>query len=119
MRLSGNKPDWYPLSEAGSLPSLAQWVKDPTLLWLWCRLAAVAPIRPLVWEPPHGPKKQNKQTNKCKGRADPGRGVSLCKGPEVGNGRVCECVCVCVCVCGAEDWEGLKESHVELGWGQP
>ena len=22
------------------------------LLWLWCRLAAVAPIRPLAWEPP-------------------------------------------------------------------
>ena len=26
---------------------------DPKLLWLWCRLAAVAPIRPLVWEPPY------------------------------------------------------------------
>ena len=25
---------------------------DPTLLWLWHGLAAVAPIRPLVWEPP-------------------------------------------------------------------
>ena len=23
------------------------------LLWLWCRLAAVAPIRPLAWEPPY------------------------------------------------------------------
>ena len=23
------------------------------LLWLWCRLAAVAPVRPLVWEPPY------------------------------------------------------------------
>jgi len=22
------------------------------LLWLWCRLAATAPILPLVWEPP-------------------------------------------------------------------
>ena len=26
---------------------------DPMLLWLWCRLAATAPIRPLVWEPPY------------------------------------------------------------------
>ena len=26
---------------------------DPTLLWLWCRLVAVAPIRPLAWEFPH------------------------------------------------------------------
>ena len=25
---------------------------DPMLLWLWRRLAAVAPIRPLAWEPP-------------------------------------------------------------------
>ena len=45
---------------AGVIPSLAQWVEDlaiamscgvgrrrgsdPVLLWLWCRLAAVAPI---------------------------------------------------------------------------
>ena len=26
---------------------------DPTLLWLWHRLAATAPIRPLAWEPPY------------------------------------------------------------------
>ena len=26
---------------------------DPTVLWLWCRLAAVAPIRPLAWVPPY------------------------------------------------------------------
>ena len=26
---------------------------DPALLWLWGRLAAVAPIRPLAWEPPY------------------------------------------------------------------
>ena len=25
---------------------------DPTLLWLWCRPAVTAPIRPLAWEPP-------------------------------------------------------------------
>ena len=24
---------------------------DLALLWLWCRLAAVAPIQPLTWEP--------------------------------------------------------------------
>ena len=26
---------------------------DPALLWLWCRLAAVAPIGPLAWEFPY------------------------------------------------------------------
>ena len=26
---------------------------DPMLLWLWCRLVVTAPIRPIVWEPPH------------------------------------------------------------------
>ena len=26
---------------------------DPALLWLWCRLAATAPIQPLAWEPPY------------------------------------------------------------------
>ena len=47
---------------AGSIPGLAQWIEDLALLWLWCRLAAVAPIRPLAWEPPYAagaaPKRQ-------------------------------------------------------------
>ena len=25
----------------------------PALLWLWCRLAGVAPILPLTWQPPY------------------------------------------------------------------
>ena len=37
---------------AGSIHGLAQWVEDLALLWLWCRPAAVALIRPLAWEPP-------------------------------------------------------------------
>ena len=51
---------------SGSIPGLAQWVKDlvscgvgrrlssdPTLLWLWRRRVATALIRPLAWEPPY------------------------------------------------------------------
>ena len=39
--------------DTGTISSLAQWVKDLVLLWLWCRPAATAPVRPLAWEPPH------------------------------------------------------------------
>ena len=32
---------------SGAIPGLAQWVKDPTSLWLWHKPAAEAPIQPL------------------------------------------------------------------------
>ena len=38
---------------SGLIPGLAQWVKDPALLWLWCRPAATAPIWPLAWGLPY------------------------------------------------------------------
>ena len=52
----------------GSIPGLAHGLRsgvavscgvgcrrssDPTLLWLWHRSAATAPIIPLAWEPPY------------------------------------------------------------------
>ena len=41
---------------------------DLELLWLWHRLASVAPIRPLAWEPPYcqwcSPKKTKRQKKK-------------------------------------------------------
>ena len=39
--------------DVGLIPGPAQQVKDPSLLWLWHRLAATAPIQPLAWELPY------------------------------------------------------------------
>ena len=39
--------------DPGLIPGLAQWAKDPVLLWLWRGPVATAPIRPLAWQPPY------------------------------------------------------------------
>ena len=54
--------------DTDSIPGLAQQVKDPTLLWLWCRLAAVAPILALAWELPYAALKRKKKKKKKKKR---------------------------------------------------
>ena len=44
---------------------------DLMLLWLWCRPAATAPIRPLAWEPPYAARaaqENGKKTKKKKKR---------------------------------------------------
>jgi len=73
---------------------------DPTLLWLWRRPVATAPIRPLAWDPPYamGSAQENgKKTKKKKKKKDMGskRGKKLLQ--IVGVGK-----------------EGLKE-NLDLG----
>ena len=53
---------------------------DPALLWLWCRLAAIAPILPLTWELPYaasGAVKTKKKKN-CGAGLIPRLGTSIC-----------------------------------------
>ena len=49
---------------------------DPVWLWLWCRLAAVAPIGPLAWEP-SSTLKRKKKKKKERNEVCP----TPCKGP--------------------------------------
>ena len=54
---------------------------DPVLLWLWLWPAAVAPIGPLVWDPPYV------------------LGVALKSKSKTKQNKTNIYVCVCVCVC--------------------
>ena len=68
--------------DEGSILGLVQWVKDLASPWLWCRLVAAAPIRPLAWELPYAagwsPKKGKKKTKpKTKNAFSAGMWTSL------------------------------------------
>ena len=43
---------------------------DPVLLWLWRRLEAAAPIRPLAWEPPYAMGVAQEMAKKTKEKKD-------------------------------------------------
>ena len=60
-------------------------------LWLWCRLVAVAPIRPLAWEPPYAAhvalkskkKKKKKNHKKQTNKQTNSKKVTLCPTMEI------------------------------------
>ena len=57
---------------AGSIPGLAQWVKDSALRWLWYRLEATVLMLPLTWESPYAASEALKnQQNKTKQNRKP------------------------------------------------
>ena len=75
---------------AGSILGLAQRVKDAALLWLWCRPAVTAPIRPLAWEPPYAAgaalEKAKRQKEKKKEKKEKEQWSSLgsmCQGSDI------------------------------------
>ena len=39
--------------DAGLIPGLTHWARDPVLRWLWCRQVAVRPSQPLAWKLPY------------------------------------------------------------------
>ena len=58
---------------------------DPELLWLWCRLAATALIRPLAWEPPYAAgvalekaKREKKKKRICRSQDKIGKTLQGC-----------------------------------------
>ena len=73
------------LMNSNSIPGPTKWFNDHALLWLWYRLAAIAPLGPLAWEPPHDmgvalKGKNNQKTNKKAFQLGGLRDLGTCRG---------------------------------------
>ena len=77
--------------DVGSIPGLAQWVRDLAWLWWWHSLAAAAPIQPLAWKPLYATgaalksKKKKKKKKKIKKKKQNTPYRSSCTGSVVTN----------------------------------
>ena len=74
------------------IPDLTQQVKNPTLLWLWYRLAATALIRPLAWELPHATDAALKRKGKKKSYTSRTKILVLCSNIQKYN----NCLKICI-----------------------
>ena len=97
---------------------------DPVLLWLWCRPAATAPIRPLAWEPPSASGEALKKQIKKKRKKEKKKKYSLVGDMETfptlpviraqsESGRGCwgEQAGVCLAFLGFRDSEPVTATH--------
>ena len=69
---------------------------DTALLWLWHRPAAVAPIRPLAWEPPYAAGAALKKTKDQKKKRSLDSGV--CLSETMVNSTECALCVIIVCI---------------------
>ena len=62
---------------------------NPEVLWLWHRLAATAPIRPLAWEPPYASGEPIKKEKRKKEKKKKKERFSIAVSCGVGHRRGC------------------------------